>query len=185
MRNNALMTLASALTKCAKLTEAKAAAQAIEDEGCKAGALRELAVAVAAAGQETADVIFEQVVQQLKAVPQYWRQHPMSQNLVVAFVCAGRYMKALEFLQPYELDEYLNLVIECIRYIERSNPQASIGLLREVSEVAGWARPRWRQIHVLLLDHGAVCGLQGKLSPNVGGKQNGNLLRETLSATGD
>jgi hypothetical protein len=150
MKGAALQELVLALSQCGRFKEAEEVTQTIENEACRTAALRTLAVALAACGQKGADSVFDEAERQLRCIQVSWIWHPAACQHVIALAGAGRYTKALCFLQSFQLDEFLNFVIEIIPNLEKSNPGISVELLREISGVAGWMRPRWRPLNDLI-----------------------------------
>jgi len=150
MRDNTRRELASALSQCGQFEKARRVAQAIDFEESKGPALLDLALAVAESGQEAADSIFDEAEQQLRRVQKDWIRHSEAHSLVEAVARSGRYTKLLKLLQSFEFDEFVNLVIAIAPCLGRCNPKVSVELIREVSGVAGWLRPRWRQVHNIL-----------------------------------
>jgi hypothetical protein len=71
-------------------------------------------------------------------------------DLAAAYARAHRFSDALTALGTRELEYFLQSLAEWAEAFEQVEPGMSVAVLREASEVAGWVRPEWRQIHELL-----------------------------------
>jgi hypothetical protein len=152
MRDQALMTLASALIDSGRLKAAEDVAHAIEFEETKAPALRKLAVALVLSGQETGDAIFDEAGRQ--RIQKDWVWIHERRELVLALARAGRYLRVLKLLESLGLDDFVNRAIEVAPCFEALKGEAGFNLVREVIGVAGWVVPSWRQVHDLLMQTG-------------------------------
>ncbi len=71
-------------------------------------------------------------------------------DLAAAYARAHQFSEALTALGTRELDDFLQSLAEWAEAFEQVEPAFSVAVLREASEVAGWVRPDWWQIHELL-----------------------------------
>jgi tetratricopeptide (TPR) repeat protein len=151
MKGGTLCYLVSALSLTGRFAEASKIAYAIEDEAWRASALRELGAALAGQNNlEEADRVFDEVERQLQSIQNHLSWESVAHDLVVSLANAGRYLKVLDFLKSVDLDTFLEVVLSIIPGLERLNRGVTLNLVREVSGVAGWLRPRWRRVHELL-----------------------------------
>ncbi|MCZ7567019.1 MAG: hypothetical protein M5U01_00265 [Ardenticatenaceae bacterium] len=130
--------------------EAAQATRAVEGRGLKAKALCELAAALAQAGDRRAGAVFGEAAQVARTLQNHVDRTNALRALGAALARDGRFEAALVTVGPDDLDDFIRSLADWAPYFENVEPGLSLAVLREASEVAGWVRRDWREIHELL-----------------------------------
>ncbi|MBX3081676.1 MAG: DUF4062 domain-containing protein [Anaerolineae bacterium] len=152
-RAAALRDIATALAATGRTDEALATARTIEDASSRAAALREIASALVTTGQPAQATFDEALTTARTIAAANYHGAAVLRDIATAFAKIHKFAQAWDVVGLRdELAEYVSSLSEWREGLEKAEIGLTLKVLREATRIVAWEKPRWEEIHRILVE---------------------------------